>query len=1339
MSYKREEAIQGLVRAIRFNSAKIQPYQDEVIRDSQVWNAPLFFAEVLWNSNRPIKGIDRKSFDVLVKKYNSKYESANVNDIFNRFWLREILGFIHIPSAVRSVLFDYEKHKMHYKELQFLNEVSGDSQDWTTDKFEYEAKKFATENEIEVDTEWLLGSGFIKKSEVENSFKIRFSEYYSTLIEYWKDFQFLNYLKLQLQGLLNKSISIEIKKFSSILDNHKSVYPSTPKLDYFLDNQYIKSIGDAYVIQNPHNNDLLKIGDEDQMATLLWRKLRNEKPDGNPRNIVLEFLGMLNTISDDFVFGEKLTQHEQRLFMDGALELIFLEPDIKGREEEFKKCRLDSSFRGSNLIYEHNFRENEKLEYAKDVVDLFERMDHMEKQVQNNIFFGQYCRSNIYSLLGSIIKMDVPFARIEEGGTQRTIHFPAIKKLLKESLERPFLVWSIYNYLKWIRPEVIPYLLIEPDYDTLGFFLLTSYKNEHVYKDISYEIRTKTLIDALKLSLSNRLQSNEITHKENAKFLFNVFNWLNKDKYRKNVASPDPVKAIEMMAQIDKRESDLLKTVEKFPEKEYNVHAYIPTHFLPKVLPDLVNHIINYEEKQFFARGTLAFPLFKFDMLSWLFKYVLNNGHLQEISKQPQLEKSLSESFVQLFLDAIETGSKKKIDFDGKKKKSIIPSWTASSQRIEKIEWWPIFVLAYRTGSLKELLVPQFQFIKTEDKFEEQNRFNAKKLRTHLTVLMLVLDEINDNLNGLILCSSEIEELRTTIEYQLIDYVERFGVASNRFKVNIFDKFYDRTFNSFNDQLLPKIAELGNSFENRNRLRLWEALSSSQNLCQLLILVENIKASGFKAFLLRKIKEIDVEAFLKRNNWLEVQNAYYGLSKYNELTKEAEIASEYWKNSGPTKSLGQDFEKRVFESHLINAYTKRDEVAIDDVEEPKNVINILSELKPFEQKQFYKALVRFENDPKTAYRSFDDLLKVKPKYISVALNRFAAKISWAQNENNVTLFREALQEWRDYADSKLEEELDFIKDKVAYNILTIQLHLKNHFTFEKIYTGLDRITQLNPDFVELKVTSLLERKIEEQAKMLVQRSIEFNEYKNYENELLKNLYQKLENSTNNQQTVKELIAQIIPKHSLNVLRELAKEDFMAPERFGKNLSFQIAVSLQKLLKKLPTIDNLGHENQYNDLLEMILEERLQNFSLTVKDQSLGGYSESGKGMGSRDITVLEGTRELAVIEPFKNTSKSVIQSHISKLFNYTPNRGFLVVVLYDFEDAYTLEERWKKYHEKILKSLKYPKGFDLVDNSIEDISEELGFKNNPIKIAVSLHGVDAQLFHIMVNICYKAI
>ena len=50
----------------------------------------------------------------------------------------------------------------------------------------------------------------------------------------------------------------------------------------------------------------------------------------------------------------------------------------------------------------------------------------------------------------------------------------------------------------------------------------------------------------------------------------------------------------------------------------------------------------------------------------------------------------------------------------------------------------------------------------------------------------------------------------------------------------------------------------------------------------------------------------------------------------------------------------------------------------------------------------------------------------------------------------------------------------------------------------------------------------------------------------------------------------------------------------------------------------------------------------------------------------------------------------------------------------------------------------YPKGYELINNSINDITEELGFKNDALRVAMTNHGTDTELYHIIANINYKA-
>lgn len=1332
--YQKEEVTKALVQAIRHSATRAIQLHTQNIDSETVWGASLFYTEVLWNADLPIRTVSRKVVNSISKEYGKVNVPINVDSLFKRFWLREVLGTIQIPSAIRSILFDFNKYRNQYDELRFLNFTYGNDPErvWTTAGFETAMGEYNKADTL--DAEWLLDSGFLKKSKVNDTFTIRFSEHYNSLLDYWNDFKFLTHIQEYSEKLRKKPITINVSNFDSILKSHSKCYLQTPGLKYFIDKKLIAKVDDHYVVQNLQDTDVLRQQSEDQIGTLIWRKIVHHNQNQKPEQLVLDFLEKMSSISYSAVFGKNSTKNECQIFVEGTMALVLNERDLEGRENEYEKCRLDVSLRGAGLHNSATFSEDQDLVNAKDITDLYLRMDYMEHFGHNNIFFDQSSRNQLVQLIGCIIEMDEAFAKVDDNGKSKTEHFPSVKKLLLASYEKPFLVWDIFSLLKWRRPEIIPYLLTNQEFDALAYFMLSSLGAEHPYKNLEYQMRTKMLLEAFSLSINSRLQSDGNSLLHNAVFVLRILKWLNKDKYRKRMAGRDVVKAIEFQVLVEQREKGFLRILGQLPEKGHYVRTNSIRLFLPKVIPEIVKTLLSHKEAPSLDRGVLQFPIFKFDALSLLCSFTIKNEYLPEFTEEKGLEKLLAESFSELYLKVLETNELKKLDYKTGDRVSVTPSWLENQERIEKITWWPLFLSVFREGNFKELLAPQFHFKKTDDIYLEQNRFNAKKLRTHFTIILEVLDDIQNRSNESFNTNEDLLKCKLILESQLIEFVEKYGVFANRFSVNIFDKSYERLLYNRYEQLLPRLVEKANTFDQPQRL--WDELSKTENLLQLLILADNNLSSGFNEYLLQKLRSIDVEAFITENNWGEVEHTIRLLSRNAALSNEAEIALKYWDKNAPKKGLGNNSEKRLFDSKLMKAFLDKDESAIDVIDEPKSYAITPSEMKPYDQKRFYTALIRFEQKPDNAYNIFNDLVSNYPSYISLALNRFAAKITWAKNENNKRLFQEALQQWEAYEKETLPELLEFVKGKILYNILTVKLHLKDYKGFDSVYAKLDKASTLIVDYVELRVVSLLDRKQVNEAKLIVDEAITFNTYEGNRDEVLLNLHIKLKNKTSSAYKVaEELKNHLSSKHSLT---EHLKESFLKPDDFGKNVSKEIAQSIHELLSKIKSIDKLKDENAFNDLLEILVRTNLKNYGLTVKDQSRGGYSQEDKDAGERDLTVLEGTQELAIIEPLNGMAKKGVQSHISKLFNYTSKRQYLFIVVYDYGVSHRLNERWKKYLDDTLLLHTYPKGYELIDNSINDITEELGFKNDSLRVAMSNHGTDTELYHIVANINYKA-
>ena len=56
--------------------------------------------------------------------YNSKNNVAiDINSLIVRHWIREVLGLIKMPDAVRKIAYDFEQKQVYKQELIFIREL----------------------------------------------------------------------------------------------------------------------------------------------------------------------------------------------------------------------------------------------------------------------------------------------------------------------------------------------------------------------------------------------------------------------------------------------------------------------------------------------------------------------------------------------------------------------------------------------------------------------------------------------------------------------------------------------------------------------------------------------------------------------------------------------------------------------------------------------------------------------------------------------------------------------------------------------------------------------------------------------------------------------------------------------------------------------------------------------------------------------------------------------------------------------------------------------------------------------------------------------------------------
>jgi hypothetical protein len=133
----------------------------------------------------------------------------------------------------------------------------------------------------------------------------------------------------------------------------------------------------------------------------------------------------------------------------------------------------------------------------------------------------------------------------------------------------------------------------------------------------------------------------------------------------------------------------------------------------------------------------------------------------------------------------------------------------------------------------------------------------------------------------------------------------------------------------------------------------------------------------------------------------------------------------------------------------------------------------------------------------------------------------------------------------------------------------------------------------------------------------------------------------------------------------------------------------------------------------------------------VKDQTRRGRSATGKSLGELDILIeTPGSEAESVIEAFilKGFNRTVIDSHVTKLFGYDPSglkRNFIIV----YSEASDFLSLWKKY-------LAHLPGIDLKKYKLSEGPQEEKTKFTDIKLARTRHlreGELTEVYHIFIN------
>lgn len=1342
MKYIIQENVKNLKLQLEHYKKQLNTYKNTKTEDAdKLWNASLFFANIILESNYSGFDISEKELNEFTENYEKQNkETINLKVLFSNFWLRKIFGNIYVPSVIRKTARDYEDKKDKHKELLFIKHLKTELgiDETTSDELNELIKSFESIHKISLDKNWLFDSQYFKAKKDDSVLKINGVDYFTKLLENWTTFKYINELLKHKQSKYDSNISIKKRAFNRIYKQHKALYLKTPTLDCLIENETIKASPKGYLIPIRSVNPNYIFDLAGTIKAIIWQKLIDDETFEDDIQRILKFLSYSKYDDHRQDIVSHLSVEAKTRFLKTALEMVLNEPDLSAIEQEFDKVFLEDEITSRNYWNNSIKIEGDDLKSTDDIYDLYNQMLKVSNDYNGNLFFMQESRADLSYLVDELLVLDNEYPEKNDSDNFDYPHYPITKQFLLEGLSKPYLLWKVTCFLKNRGLTRLPYFLIDKNLASLTFRLLDNTEIEVLPDETVSQVRTKMLKIAIQLIFDEMTSAHNFDKHKFANIIFQIFKEINRDKFQL-LGNSRTIELYEQnIADKKERENVLLSTIENYSQSINSFPKKAKLSIISQHLTILLERVHFYLPTRELSNGSWHLPLHKLDYLSWLSKVTIN-CQLKNEKLETNIDQTITEVFLKTYLSAIEKISIAKTDYPSLESKDSVPSWYLDNEHLDNIDWVFPFILLKRNSIFSKFLNPSIDFNSDEDVYDDFNQYSAKRLRSHLFIFLSVLKSINNRNSNLFRLQKESNKIKNNLEAGILNILKKNATQHEKNKIDILDEFFERSFGSSNKgELIPQIANSINWFSDKKEII--NVITKTSDLTRLLIIVDWITAEGLKKELIKKIKKSKITEFIESKRWNpEIELIITKLTYHPKLVKQTKEALDYWKKNVSTNGK-KDLEKVTYLVELMLAYNDKNEAVLDVIEVPEHTsYKVHKEFEVDSYKQFFRGLIRFDTNPESAYQIFDNLHHQFPQHSNIALNRFAAKINLASKNKETTLFEEALDEWGKMKQNIPDIYLEQIKDNVWNNQLTAYYHLENKDEFDKLYLEIPFPYQMKEDMVELRIGMLLKDQLREDAKKVLFRATEYHKDSSGRiPKFIRKLKMKLDDETDIkflQNNFNEIFASQ-PK----TLIQIFPDRLNAENKLGSFITKEVVLSSSKMLDKINSIRDVGLEDKYNDVVQLALDARISQWGWQVKDQARGGFSANHKkyNPGERDIIVCDSNGDgLMVCEAFIWKDKPTAESHINKIFNYHHKRKNFIILIYDKRVFQNFDANWNKYKNDVLPNLSYPTEFIIIKSKWKELTKKFGYKSSAIRVGSSNHGKGTKIFHIMVNLNYR--
>ena len=1182
--------------------------------------------------------------------------------------------------------------------------------------------------------------------------------------DFWEkhehEFRFLERFGEQYSYEITRS-AISKKQLLELAEKHRAVLPKTPDADgLFKLDWWFKEIPNEKVSvsfnTNAHNHDFAN-----EIAVLVWKELLGENKEANELELLKKWEDKV--LRNGFYpsgFLSNLPKQEKEKFVEAVFQQIESEEDLLHPESEILKARLDY-YMNDRYTFHPDRMPNFPLKQMGGY-DSFEEVRHWDL-ILGDLFHMQLARHNLNTYLREILSLE----KASHLKTWESGYLNLSERLLDLGQTRPALLYSFCKLVETDFPEIIPVFFKSNENLSLGCFLVQYApirpevlpENNRRHSLPEQEFRSILFQSAFEIALDRLSFQHDVKFagKTVCESLLMLAGWM---FHEKEVGEKDEKQKGTVAGEFYRRYQNAWAILDTSRGQADYRFLSEPSSFLEFVngfIERLENHVPLPKRSNV---NNLDLPYLS--LLSSLCRIIQSKRKAFPSDDSLEgLEQSIRNAFIKKYCEEYKVA---KMDVLNIRLNCFLKgdtSWTFEPDNPDFLGFYPLFESnRSELGRFLDAVRPQdFQFAEDDEaakgampeeedswllKKDGKDRSEKLKYRTHFRILLRLYRAFTDERVKRKIGLAKWKNTENQIRQKLLDWTAFNRDDSGAGLFDIYDTLLGNSFAS-SPPLIQDVIQTVNLFpEEADRLEFINQLTNGLTRLDLLLKIYNeVLDLSCRKYVQQVINGIDIETFTgSQFLWHPIEAALIEATNEGAFLAIAEKLLAFVKKRSNLKKsiLGHQQSKLLFEVQLILAYRKHDRKAVEiAAEEYKNDTEGQDGDYLQRRLQFFEGIFLMAENKLEAASDIWKILSKNDTSIDIHYRKLYCEIQLTIGENNeqhrIARMLNAYEEWEKYesGDGKNEDSGRFW-DGILYCKMAYLDAIEADAEFDFHIGQLSQTGLFDVEVLSLIFKNYSRRGMDEQAGRLFMEAREH--FSRFDAKSLEKL-DSIEQLINWDATLVSLKSafDFLNTTSVEKLLKVVPDIFNEYQTLPEFFLYEFQRVIEELMGKKKSADYflLPDENNFNDVITLLLRLRLSPLRFEIGDQPREGVTSNGKGIGEIDITIRHGGYKLAAYEAFVFRDKPRTEEHLTKVFDYNPTgQLFFSVVFFKGKDD-KFEAFFRKY-QKILKQTPFPARHEILGD-FEDVQGFPPLSN--LLFGKTTHGDSkAAMYHMFVNLSY---